>query len=401
MKRTGIAILLLLSLVGCVTTDGQPADQQFSNWLQQMKQKIEETKAQKAEAAKNNSNTKTTTETSTTTSTKNPPVAKGARRLSIQVNLPEDNNFVNAFTTARSAGLQDVILSQDWPDFETGKGEYKPNPNWLEIANSYYPTQNVPLHLMIRPLHTNQKVMPKDLMSKPFDDPEVIDRFNKMLDWALAQVKGSDLVSLSIGSELDIYLQAHPKEWSQYETFLRKTADHARAVRPGLKISAEMTFTGYTGPDREKAISLNRYVDVVGVSYYPTDGMEQKARVPQTVYKDFATMVKIADGKPIIYYQFGYPSGTKCGSSEAQQAQFVRDAFQAWDQYKNEVQLLNFTWMYELSPAAVSGYTKFYHFDNGGFRDFLGSLGYRTWKGGGSDKPSWIALKEEAKARGW
>jgi hypothetical protein len=162
-----------------------------------------------------------------------------------------------------------------------------------------------------------------------------------------------------------------------------------------------MNFTGYTGPDREKAISLNRYVDVVGVSYYPTDGLEQRARAPQTVYKDLETVVEIAQGKPIFFYQFGYPSGAKCGSSEVKQAQLIRESFQAWDKYPKQIQMVNFTWMHELSPAAVLGFTKYYQFDNPGFRDFLGSLGFRTWKGGGTDKLAWIVLKEEAKARGW
>lgn len=402
MKKMTAFLAAVFLAAGCTvtTSDGKKVEGNVASWMEHIKSELEASKNKQAPAVSPTPSSSAPTQESLP-GPKNPPLERGSRRISIQVNLPEDGNFVNAFASAKSAGLQDVILSQDWTDFETGKGEYKPNPNWLEIANAYYPTQNVPLHLMIRPIHTNQKVLPKDLKGRSFDDPEVIARFNQMLDWALAQVRGSELVSLSIGSELDIYLQSHPKEWAAYETFFRQTADHARNIRPGLKIAAEMTFPVFTGRDRERALSLNRYADIIGVSYYPTDGLEQKARLPETVHKDMAAVADLAQGKPIIYYQFGYPSGTRCGSSEARQAEFIRQSFQAWDRYRSQVYLINFTWMFELSPDAVLGYTKYYQFDNPGFRDFLGSLGLKTWKGGGADKPAWKALKEESASRGW
>ena len=133
MKRLFWIVALTLVASGCVTTDGgKPLDQKVSDWLSSMKPQTDASKNnQKTQTQTTENQTETTTPTDTTpapsadTATEQKTVLeKGSRRISIQVNLPEDNDFVKAFTTAKEAGLQDVILSQDWPDYETGKNEF-------------------------------------------------------------------------------------------------------------------------------------------------------------------------------------------------------------------------------------------------------------------------------------
>jgi hypothetical protein len=34
-------------------------------------------------------------------------------------------------------------------------------------------------------------------------------------------------------------------------------------------------------------------------------------------------------------------------------------------------------------------------------KNYLGSLGYRTWSGSGTDKQAWTQMCSEAKLRGW
>ena len=52
-------------------------------------------------------------------------------------------------------------------------------------------------------------------------------------------------------------------------------------------------------------------------------------------------------------------------------------------------------------PLAWRWAEEYYRVKGGAFADFIGTLGLRTYKGSGADKPAFIALKAEAKKRGW
>jgi hypothetical protein len=98
------------------------------------------------------------------------------------------------------------LLAVYWDELETEPGVYNPNPNWLEIANLYYPAQDIQVSLTISVIGTNNLRLPPDLADKSFDDPAVIARFNNLLDYVAVQIPNLTLNSLAIGNEIDIYL---------------------------------------------------------------------------------------------------------------------------------------------------------------------------------------------------
>jgi hypothetical protein len=95
----------------------------------------------------------------------------------------------------------------------------------------------------------------------------------------------------------------------------------------------------------------------------------------------------------------GYPSSPKLESSEAQQADFVRQAFRAWDAQAGRVALLNFTWLTDAPQASVEGWTDYYGLDDPRFAAFLATLGLRA--DDGRAKPALEVLAAESHARGW
>jgi hypothetical protein len=134
------------------------------------------------------------------------------------------------------------------------------------------------------------------------------------------------------------------------------------------------------------------------VSYYPLE-KNGDAKAPSVVRADFDRIVALYPSQPIYFYQFGYPSSDYIQSSEARQAEFIREAFQAWDAHADHILLLDFTWLHDKSPAEVKGYEQYYGFSNRPFAEFLGSLGLRTYDG--EDKEAFLTLLAEANARGW
>ena len=172
---------------------------------------------------------------------------KGDRILSIDVTDPADGDYDASLTTAIDAGAQAVSLSLFWDGLETAPGKYQPNPNFLEIANAYYPTRGIALDLTISPIDTNQLRMPEDLQNLPFDDPKVIARFNKLLDYVFTQIPELDLVSFSIGNEIDGYLGTDSQKWEEYTAFFAATSAHARTLRPDFVVGTKGMFDGIMG----------------------------------------------------------------------------------------------------------------------------------------------------------
>ena len=144
---------------------------------------------------------------------------KQDRILAIDVTDPADGDYDAALSTAIDAGAEALSLSLFWDDLEKSPGVYEPNPNFLEIANAYYPTRNIAVDLVINPIDTNQARLPEDLENLPFDDPAVIERFKNLLDYIFTQIPDLDLISLSIGNEIDGYLGTDAQKWAEYTAF--------------------------------------------------------------------------------------------------------------------------------------------------------------------------------------
>lgn len=326
------------------------------------------------------------------------PAPRGDRWLGVGVTNPKDGDYAKAFEEAQKAGLRHNVLSFDWRDLETKPGEFKPEVNYLAIANAWYPPRKIPVHLMLRPLHTNQDARPEWLKDKPLDDPAVIAAFGKLLDWFFAQIPDLDVPSISIGSESDMWLSQDEKRFGPFRSFLKAAAERVRKLRPGVRVASELTLAGMRGRHAARLKELLALCDVCGASDYPLTP-ENRVLAPDAVALSLKDAVAFAGGKPVFFYQLGYPSGAGCGSTEEKQAQFIREMFKAWDAHARAVAFVNITWSEDVPAATVDGYTKYYQYDTKEFRDFLGTLGLRFE--GGKPKAAWGALEEETKKRGW
>ena len=327
------------------------------------------------------------------------PVPKGNRILAIKVNQGEDGDFPKAFNEALLAGNETQVVPQDWNELETAPGRYAPEPNFLAIANYFYSAHRMPIHLSIRPVHTNQKAVPADLLEIPFDDPRTIARFKQLLDWISTQIPKVTLTSLTIGSEVNIFAWGDPKKWEAWTRFYAAVAPYARKKFPGTLISCETSYAAFVGPDLERVRQLHQYSDAIGLSYYPMKHKLRGVKSAKSVHADFSTIVNAIPDKPIIYYQIGYPSSSILGSSPKQQAMFMTEAFRAWDAHADRILMLNFQWMHETPKFGLDQFAAYYKYDTPNFRAFLGSLGLQSWSG--QPKPAWNTLAQEAKARGF
>ena len=290
-----------------------------------------------------------------------------------------------------------VSLSQNWDDLETAPGVFRPRPNLLKIANRYYVGTGLILSLGINPIDTVNVRLPEDLRGRSWDDPEVIERYKRLLDFALMEVSALELNSLTIGNEIDGVLKS-PEEWTAYEKFFKATAEYARRFWPGLRVGTKGMMAGLTGRFAAEFQRINRHADVVMVTYYPLNE-DFSVEAPDTVHKAFAELTALYPEKPVYVMEIGYPSGAELGSSQVAQARFISEAFRMWDRYAGRIEYMEFTWMNDQSESQLDVWEEYYGLNQPHFREFLGTLGLRDENG--RNKAGYERLLREAEARGW
>jgi hypothetical protein len=323
--------------------------------------------------------------------------ARGDRRLGISVGPAQDGNYPEAFAIAKSAGMQSVTLSLDWTSLEPSPGRYV--DTYLDIANAFYPAAKTTVDIILRPINTNRTELPADLRGKAFDSPEVIDRFEQLVDHVLGRMPNVTIGTLAIGNEVDDSLGGDAAAWKQYGTFYAAIGAYVHRTRPGVPVGVVATFDGLVGGSRDFLRTLNGTSDVVMLTYYPLNAGFTVEK-PTAPIADFARVAALYRGRPIVITEVGYPTSPVCSSSESAQAAFVHAVFTAWDAHP-QIRAITFSWLGDLSPSAVAGLDRYYGVGAGPFGEFLRTLGLRTYPGAGRDKAGFRALKREAAARGW
>jgi hypothetical protein len=326
------------------------------------------------------------------------PAPRGERRLGIDVTEAAGEGYDRALQVARQAGMQFTSLSVAWDDLEPMPGVFAPDPNYLAIANLYYPAQSIPLALTITPIDTNRTRLPADLQGRAFDDPEVIARFEGLLDYVMTQIPGVEIAVLAIGNEVDLTLGSDADAWRRYQVFFEAAAAHARGLRPGVPVGTKLTMGGLTGETRERAQELNARADIILGTYYPLH-RDFGVRPPRVVHEDLAAIATEYSGRRIALLEAGYPSSDLLESSEALQAEFVREIFGAWDEHAAQIEMLNFTWLTDAPEASVDEWERYYGLSDRRFAAYLATLGLR--RRDGTSKAALEALASEAHGRGW
>ena len=323
---------------------------------------------------------------------------KTERLLSISITESSNKDYGYAFTLAKDAGMQVTGFSLKWDELEPTPYKYASDPNWFQVINDFFPTQAIAVSLMIGPIDTNNLRLPPDLADKSFDDPQVIERFKRLLDYVFSEIPQLGLSSLSIGNEIDGYLGTNKQLWKEYTYFFQEVSSYARTKRPNLVIGSKIGFWGLTGNSRELSADIIRASDVVMVTYYPLNN-DFSVKNPEVVHEDFATLVELYTNKPIYILEAGYPSSPLLNSSESKQAQFVQEIFKAWDTQSEHIKVLDFLWLHDIPPAVVEELGGYYRLRDEKFLAYLATLGLRTHEG--QDKEAFKVLKLEAEMRGW
>ena len=336
-------------------------------------------------------------------------VPQGDRILSYTVVSAENQEFGDAFQYASNNCLEIIHQQYVWGQFEESDGSYNPDKiELLDITDIFFPLFNTPLELNIGTVNTNINDIPADLISVPYDNPILIDRFKSFLDTVFAHIPNTEIELLTIGNEGDIVLGENVASYNAYKTFLNAVVPYAKEKYfelhgEVLKVGTTLTHSGLLDAVKGPLCQiLNQDLDVVSVTYYPlAAGFQMQS--PDVVNGDFDDLVAAYPNvdQPIYFVECGYASSAVCGSSEELQAAFFHQVFISWDEHYDNIKSISLFNLTDWSQATVDQLGAYYNITDEAFLEYLRTLGLRTHADLGEDKLAMQTVQCELTARGW
>ena len=295
-------------------------------------------------------------------------------------------DWIAAFDLAIAAGAEANLIAHTWAELEPEAGRFNLKP--LTDSLDYTVRRGLQPFICLQVINTTRREVPADLADVAFDDERMIERFAAFLE-ALSKHAAGRVAYLSIGNEVEVYLDRHAGEWQRYERFYGRAAATARRLLPGVKIGVTGMLEGLRRGAGERLRKLQQTSDVVILTYYPLDGFDMRA--PSTVAADFALMLEFAGDKPLLLQEVGYSSAAANGSDEARQAAFHLAALAEWRKAGARIPLYNLFLLHDLDAAACGKLARYYELAHApAFEALLCNLGLRRTDG--TPKAAWHAL---------
>lgn len=205
------------------------------------------------------------------------------------------------------------------------------DPNFGLAALAGYGFTSILINIPIVAIASRK--MPADFATTiAFNDSTVKSRYHALID-QLVPYLNSSVKYVSLGNEVDTYFSTHASELADFKDLVEDARAYLQLQKPNIQVGVTTTFDGATLAQPANVASLNANMDVIILTYYPTNSSTFVPRNPSTVATDMAAMISIAGNKPLVLQEWGYPSSTVLSSSEQMQADFIANTFTAWRQY--------------------------------------------------------------------
>ena len=343
---------------------------------------------------------------STTASTADPALAQGARVLGMDVRSVPSVTYAMAYDQAMALGVREVSVSLDWSQLEPTVGN--DDDTLPAIIDAFYPLQPGDIALVLRPLDTPGPRLPADLAGLSFDNPAVITAFENFLTHLHGQLAtlnaSGKLKWIHVGNEIDASLGSDAARWSEWETFFSAAKARIETLwGTSVVVGSIVQFSALEdAATRTQYLNFLPNLDSAVLTYYPLNA-DFTTRPPSSVATDFDFVASTIPAKPILLQECGYPSSTVNNSSETLQADFMSAVFNAWDAHRDRINLVDFTWQYDVSEATADQWVIAFGLSGQpgetAFKYYLWTLGLSRYDS--TEKPALQRLRDEWQRRAW
>lgn len=299
---------------------------------------------------------------------------------------PQLADYVAAIDTTLALGARGIVQTWTWSALEADSAALNARKVIDDVR--YARSRGLQVFAGIQIINTVRREVPSDLATLSWSDPRMLRRFERLLD-ALAPVLG-DITYLSIGNEIGTYL-GQSNEWPAYTTFFEQAAAAVKRRAPAIKVGATIEYDQAMSQSA-RARAIIALSDVAIFTHYPFAGVFTVS--PPTVTRTtFDNMIQLAGSKPVVLQELGYPASALNGSSDAQQAEFFRDAIAQWKLRSARMPFVSLFLLHDLPSQQCADLGGYYNLPNQpAFTAFLCSLGLR--RADGTARPAFAAVRE-------
>jgi len=339
------------------------------------------------------------------------PQPRGTRLLGVDLtDFAEQNTWRPEL--ARELGIDATPLKINWNLIETAPGVYNgPQVAALAIAAQIYGGLGLKVALSVNPIERGSLTLPADLRTEieagrlRLRDPAVATRLRNLLTFIHDSLGSLPLVSLQLGYEVDRFLARTDVPayfWADYGELILAAGTHARSLwGSAVPIGVTATYSGLTaGASKAPLRAINNLVDIVSATYVPSDN-GIAGTDPADLRIVFQELIRDAYPKRLHLQAVEYPSAPAAGGSETRQSQFIRAVFDIWDAYAPLMPYVSFGRMHDRSPQRAASDAAAAVGSPVTNAATLGSVGLRSWQGGGKPKIGYRTLRNQAFERGW
>jgi hypothetical protein len=241
------------------------------------------------------------------------------------------------------------------------------------------------------PIGFDGPAAPAHIGTVSYDDPALVDGYLRYLSAQLAMFDDRLRRVVLHTEAASTMLDAGSPEREAYCALLETAIAQLHAARPGLRVGTYAS--GYDDDDFLRCI--NRRTDFFGVSINlapPDEGIDAfRAQLNRAR--------ALAAGRPVAVVEAGFPSSERLGSSEAIQAAFVGEVFDAVDADRASIEYVSFYTVFDEDPVIARAWIDATFPDwtqelRDALFEWVTTLGLVTHDG--RPKPAWKALTDGA-----
>lgn len=240
---------------------------------------------------------------------------------------------------ALTKGMEVGRIQVSWSELEPQKDQY--DKQFLEQRLVAMQADGLQPFVLITTIDSEGFTLPQDLVnpnSSAFladdinlDDPDVLRRFNKLLDWVVPMIVSHGGWVLSVGNEPGNFLDDYPSAEQSFIDFLVNARDHSHSINPNLAITMTLAYSNIEKGETFHS-SLLEQSDVTSFNYYAFDTHFFFENDPTRVNQELDQMLDAADDKYLILQELGAASGFEhapslMNASLAGQQQFFETVF--------------------------------------------------------------------------
>jgi hypothetical protein len=223
------------------------------------------------------------------------------------------DDLTNAFDEAVNAGMNGGDLRLSWDELEPLPGSYDLE-DMIEVLEDFN-SRGFSTYVNLGTIDIGFLEIPEEFENPEngdelapglnFNDPEIISRFRALLEEIVPIMIDNGVFYLSIGNEVNAWLENNPDQVDPYIDFLKAAKATVRSIDERLAVGTTQIFA----QEDEVVDRLIEVSDAVVFNYYPVDINTFFVKSPSVIESEINNYVDRAAGKLVLFQEMGCPSG--------------------------------------------------------------------------------------------